>query len=147
MIMLLVFTKANYQMANQYITLDIQLLNMFFITRIKRAFDCYNLRYKEEYEMYNLNLNEMEKKRFKTTQSDLLKYNGHDFEILRELTDEEVDKELQPMFEVKFSDGFIIDVFVDEIFTDESLDKVFPNDEYYTQDELSNIWHSMGRSE
>lgn len=76
-----------------------------------------------------VDLKEMEKKPFKTTQSDLLKYNGQSFEILRELeAGREIDFEVAPMFKVRFNDGYETDAFSDEIFTDDSLKKIFTED-------------------
>lgn len=79
-----------------------------------------------------LNLNEVTKKVFETTQSDLIKYNGQDFTVLRELEagtpedkDYEVDFECCPMVKIQFEDGFITDAFCDEVFTDETLDTIF----------------------
>lgn len=54
--------------------------------------------------------------KFNTTDSELKKYNGTDVEILRELTNEECDiAEVGVMYKVKFYDGYVRDVFADEI--------------------------------
>ena len=69
------------------------------------------------------------KKIFLTTQSDLLKYNGSDCEIVRELTDDECDKaDVGRMYKVRFADGKEIDAFEDEL--DEAA---FANDDYVWQ--------------
>lgn len=60
---------------------------------------------------------------FITTQSDLLKYNNQDFEIVGEQT-EGVDEELKPMWKIKFSDNFETDAFSDEIFDQSSILKI-----------------------
>jgi hypothetical protein len=60
---------------------------------------------------------------FLTNQSDLLPYNGKDFEIVRSLNEGEADLEVAPMFKIKFADGFETDAFMDEIYA-ESLFEV-----------------------
>jgi len=62
-------------------------------------------------------------KLFDTTQTDLLKYNGQTFSILRELeVGKEIDREVAPMFEVKFNDGFITAAYADELFNTTIID-------------------------
>jgi hypothetical protein len=57
----------------------------------------------------------MKKKLFETTQSDLLKYNGQDFTIIRPLeVGKERDEEVGEMYEIQFADGFVTDAFADE---------------------------------
>jgi hypothetical protein len=52
----------------------------------------------------------MKKKLFETSQSDLLKYNGQDFVVIRPLeAGKEYDEEVGEMFEIQFSDGFKTD--------------------------------------
>jgi hypothetical protein len=59
----------------------------------------------------------MTKKPFETTQSNLLKYNGQDFKVLRQLDETEADiSDVGNMFEIQFNDGFITDAFEDEIY-------------------------------
>lgn len=56
------------------------------------------------------------KKPFETVAGNLMQYNGQDFEILRELTEDEADvDEVGRMFKIKFQDGFITDAFEDEV--------------------------------
>ena len=63
-----------------------------------------------------INIDKLVKKPFQSTQSDLVKYNGQDFEIIRELEKgKEYDFEGTYMFEIKFSNGDIIHAFDDEI--------------------------------
>lgn len=57
------------------------------------------------------------KKKFSTTQSDLLKYNGQDYLIIRPLIEgKEYDAEVGKMYRIRFSDEFETDAFEDEIF-------------------------------
>lgn len=42
-------------------------------------------------------------------------HSGQEVRIVRQLTDDECDIECQPMYKVKFDDGFIYDVFGDEL--------------------------------
>ena len=73
-----------------------------------------------------LNLNKVTKKPFETNQSDLIKYNGQNFVILRELeVGEEIDLEVAPMVKIQFDDGYVTDAFCDEVFTDKALDMIF----------------------
>jgi hypothetical protein len=68
------------------------------------------------------NINELNKIPFNTAQSDLLKYNGQDFEIIRELEQgKEYDFEGTYMFEIKFKNGDIISAFDDEIVEDSPI--------------------------
>lgn len=54
---------------------------------------------------------------FRTTQSDLLKFNGTIVLVLAPLPEAEYDKEdVGPMFRAQFKDGIIRDVFDDELF-------------------------------
>lgn len=56
------------------------------------------------------------KKPFSGTDSDVIKYNGQDFDIIRELEQgKEYDFEGTYMFKVRFKDGKEIDAFEDEI--------------------------------
>lgn len=53
---------------------------------------------------------------FRTTQSDLLKFNGTIVEVTGPLPETEYDKEdVGPMFRARFNDGIIRDVFDDEL--------------------------------
>ena len=53
---------------------------------------------------------------FQTTQSDLLQHNGKQLEIIRKLTEEEVDEyEFITMYEIKLETGEQIHAFKDEI--------------------------------
>jgi len=66
--------------------------------------------------MNKVDISKLTKIPFNSSQSDLVKYNGEDFEIIRELDMEtEYDFEGIYMFEIKFSNGDIIQVFDDEI--------------------------------
>ena len=55
------------------------------------------------------------KKKFYTTQSDLVKYNGTLVEVGAELTDNERDPEVGRMWHVTFKDGFRCDAYEDEL--------------------------------
>lgn len=56
------------------------------------------------------------KRKFTTTQSDLLKFNGLEVDVLGPLSESEYDLEdVGPMFKARFPDGEIRDVFEDEI--------------------------------
>ena len=58
--------------------------------------------------------------KFYTTQSDLIKFNGSECEIVRELTDNECDKaDVGRMFKIKFANGETIDAFEDELIEEE----------------------------
>lgn len=61
---------------------------------------------------------------FITNQSDLLKYNGKGFIIVRSLSEDEVDLIVAPMFKVKFEDGFETDSFMDEIYMESLFDVI-----------------------
>ena len=53
---------------------------------------------------------------FNTTQSDLLKFNGTEVYIIRPLTEAEADiADVGNMYKVRFVDGFVRDVFEDEL--------------------------------
>ena len=66
-----------------------------------------------------IDINKLTKIPFNTTQSDLKKYNGQDFKIIRELKEgEEYDFENVYMFEIQFDNGDIIQAFDDEICED-----------------------------
>ena len=53
---------------------------------------------------------------FNTTQSDFLKYNGTEVHAIRPLTEAEADiADVGNMYKVRFVDGFISDVFEDEL--------------------------------
>ena len=53
---------------------------------------------------------------FNTTESGLKKYNGTEVEVIRALTDKECDiEEVGNMYKVKYNDGYIGDVFEDEL--------------------------------
>lgn len=53
---------------------------------------------------------------FNTTQSDFLKYNGTEVNVIRPLTEAEADiADVGNMYKVRFVDGFISDVFEDEL--------------------------------
>lgn len=55
-------------------------------------------------------------KKFQTTQSDLIKYNGMTYTIIRELYDTECDKaEVGTMYKIKLENGIVIDAFEDEL--------------------------------
>ena len=54
--------------------------------------------------------------KFNTTDSELEKYNGTEVKILRKLTDKECDiADVGVMYKVKFYDGYVRDVFADEL--------------------------------
>lgn len=56
------------------------------------------------------------KYRFNTTDSELRKYNGTDVEVIRPLTEDEVDIfDVGNMYKVRFSDGYERDAFEDEL--------------------------------
>lgn len=53
---------------------------------------------------------------FRTTDSELMKYNGTEVEIIRPLTNDECDiEDVGAMFKVRFYDGYIRDAFADEL--------------------------------
>ena len=53
---------------------------------------------------------------FNTTDTELKKYNGTEIEIIRPLTETEVDiKDVGNMYKVKFYDGYERDAFEDEL--------------------------------
>ena len=53
---------------------------------------------------------------FKTTQSDLTKYNNTEAEVLRSLTNKEADIfEVGNMYHIRFNDGYETDAFEDEL--------------------------------
>ena len=65
-------------------------------------------------------------KTFQTNQSDLIQHNGKTFEVLRPLTEKEIDiKEVGPMYEIKLSTGEVIHAFEDEIGQEEQYAKIF----------------------
>lgn len=73
-------------------------------------------------------------KGFITTQSDLLKYNGESFEIIRSLTEDEADLENLPMFKIKFKDGHEVDAYMEEIFKDRLFDELIDvNNDLYRE--------------
>ena len=56
------------------------------------------------------------KKVFRTTDSELQKYNGTEVEIMRPLNEQECDiSDVGPMFKARFYDGAVHDVFEDEV--------------------------------
>jgi hypothetical protein len=56
------------------------------------------------------------KKTFKTTDSELMKYNGTEVEIIRPLTEKECDiEDVGNMYKARFFDGCERDVFEDEL--------------------------------
>lgn len=56
------------------------------------------------------------KKIFNTTDSELMKYNGTEVEIIRPLTEKECDIEyVGNMYKARFFDGYESDVFEDEL--------------------------------
>lgn len=61
---------------------------------------------------------------FNTSQSDLLKYNGKPFNIIRSLTSREIDLTVAPMFKIIFEDGFQTDAYMDEIFKEKIFDEL-----------------------
>ena len=53
---------------------------------------------------------------FNTTDTELLKYNGTDVEVIRPLTETECDiEDVGNMYKVRFSDGYEKDAFEDEL--------------------------------
>ena len=52
---------------------------------------------------------------FNTTQSDLIKYNGTEVVVGKELTDAERDPEVGRMWHITFHDGTTSDAFEDEL--------------------------------
>ena len=57
------------------------------------------------------------KYKFKTIDSEFKKYNDTEVEVIRVLTDDEVDIfDVGNMYEVKFQDGCLGDVFEDELY-------------------------------
>lgn len=53
---------------------------------------------------------------FNTTDSELRKYNGTEVEVIRPLTEDEVDVfDVGNMYKVRFSDGYERDAFEDEL--------------------------------
>ena len=56
------------------------------------------------------------KKIFNTTDSELKKYNGTEVEVIRPLTEDEVDiADVGNMYKVRFYDGYERDAFEDEL--------------------------------
>lgn len=56
------------------------------------------------------------KKIFNTIDSELIKYDGTEVEIIRPLTEEECDiEDVGNMYKVRFFDGYEFDVFEDEL--------------------------------
>lgn len=54
---------------------------------------------------------------FKTTQSDLIKYNGTQVDVLGELEADKYDKDdVGTMYKIRFCDGLETDAFEDELF-------------------------------
>lgn len=58
---------------------------------------------------------------FATTQTDLKKYLGEPFEVIRSLTSEEIDIECAPMFLIKLQNGKKVQVFMEEIFHEDTV--------------------------
>lgn len=53
---------------------------------------------------------------FNTTETELLKYNGTEVEVIRPLTEDEADiTDVGNMYKVRFGDGYEGDVFGDEL--------------------------------
>lgn len=64
----------------------------------------------------NLKEKEIERKKFTTKDSELQKYNNTEVEVIRPLTSEECDiEDVGYMYKVRFYDGYIRDVFEDEL--------------------------------
>lgn len=61
---------------------------------------------------------------FLSNQTDLVKYNGQSFDVIRSLNAEEVDLEVAPMFKVRFQDGFETDAFMDEVYKETLFDVI-----------------------
>lgn len=56
------------------------------------------------------------KKIFNTTDSELMKYNGTEVEVIRPLTEKECDiADVGNMYKVRFFDGYERDAFEDEL--------------------------------
>lgn len=56
------------------------------------------------------------KYRFETVDSEYLKYDDTEVEVIRPLTDEEADiADVGNMYQVKFNDGYVSAVFEDEL--------------------------------
>ena len=56
------------------------------------------------------------KKIFNTTDSELMKYNGTEVEVIRSLTEKECDiADVGNMYKVRFFDGYERDAFEDEL--------------------------------
>lgn len=71
---------------------------------------------------------------FNTVQSDLKKYNNTKVRVIRPLTETEADLEdVGPMYKVQYHDGYIGDVFEDE------LSKINPINHLLTEDEQKNV--------
>ena len=63
----------------------------------------------------------MSSKIFSTIDTSLLDRNGQSCEVMRPLTESEAElSECGPRCRIKFTDGFIIDVFGDELLEDKS---------------------------
>lgn len=56
------------------------------------------------------------RRRFKTIQTDLMKYNDTEVEVGQELNDDERDPEVGRMFHIMFYDGVKTDAFEDELY-------------------------------
>ncbi len=53
---------------------------------------------------------------FNTTDTELTKYNGEKIEVIRPLTNKECDiADVGNMYKVKFADGYVRDVYEDEL--------------------------------
>ena len=53
---------------------------------------------------------------FNTTDTELVKYNGTEVEVIRPLTDAECDiKDVGNMYKIRFRDGYERDAFEDEL--------------------------------
>ena len=55
------------------------------------------------------------KKIFRTTDTELKRYNGSEVQVLRQLTDYEADEEVGKMYKIRFADGYERDAFEDEL--------------------------------
>ncbi len=56
------------------------------------------------------------RRKFKTIQTDLMKYNDTEVEVGQELNDDERDPEVGRMFHITFYDGTKTDAFEDELY-------------------------------
>lgn len=56
------------------------------------------------------------RRKFKTIQTDLMKYNDTEVEVGQELNDDECDPEVGRMFHITFYDGVKTDAFEDELY-------------------------------